>query len=319
MFLLQKPVLVAGLASLLAGASGVAMGCSSCGCNLGSDWVSQGITTQSGFSLDLRHDNVDQSELRIGHRKAGAQDIANARGAGDEIEQRTRNRYTTLTLNYNPDRVWGFSLQMPWVLRTHSTDDAGSMLYSRSNELGDIKLITRYQGFADLPNVGVIAGLKLPTGAFHDTFTGSTDLLDRSLQPGTGTTDAIYGVYGSGALNKDLDWFSQAVAQTPLQARQDYRPGTSMGVNLGLRYMSAGAVMPQIQLNGISKQRDQDAGAGVAGTGGRLLFITPGLGFTITRQLSGFANVQLPVYQDVNELQLTSRANYSVGLHYRFR
>lgn len=299
-----------------------AMACASCGCSLSSDWTSQGLTTREGMSVDLRHDFVDQDQLRTGQRTANATDITQAAADGREVERRTTNRYTTLGLNYNPSRTLGFTLQLPWVLRTHSTTDnqtgTPENLTSRSNDLGDIRLLARYQGFANLPNVGVIAGLKLPTGHFHERFVETGEPLDRGLQPGTGTTDAILGSYAMGALNKDLDWFGQVVAQVPLRERADYKPGVSMTANLGLRYMSAGAIVPELQLNAVNKDRDRLGGAGVEGSGGTLVYVTPGASLVLNNRLSLFTHVQLPVYQGVNELQLTPRANFSAGLHYRF-
>lgn len=300
-----------------------AAACASCGCSLSSDWTTQGVTTREGLSADLRYDFVDQQQLRLGRRTASASDVAQAQADGREVERRTTNRYETLGLNYNPSRVWGFTVQLPWVVRTHSTTDntvpaTPEDLTSRSNSLGDIRLLTRYQGFDGLPNVGVIAGLKLPTGRFHERFNETGDPLDRSLQPGTGTTDAIVGAYAMGAVNRHLDWFGQAVAQLPLAEREGYRPGSSVSVNLGLRYMSAGALVPELQLNAINRDRDRQDGAGVEGTGGSLVYITPGASLVVGKRLSLFTHVQLPVYQGVNELQLAPRANYAAGLHYRF-
>jgi len=300
----------------LAMTSAAAQACSSCGCNLGSDWVGQGLVNGQGVSVDLRHDFVDQKDLRIGNRRATAADTLGA----DEVEQRTINRYTTATLNYNPDKVWGFSAQLPWVHRSHSTDDAvDGLLHSHSSSIGDARFMARYQGFDLGQNVGVMVGLKLPTGRIHERFAENGEPLDRSLQPGTGSTDALLGLYGTGSLSRDLDWFSQGIVQTALATRGDYRPGNSVNINAGLRYMSLGAVMPQLQLNLIDKQRDSGASADPETTGGRLAYVTPGVGYSLSRQLSIHADVQLPVYQQVHGLQLTPEANYSVGIHYTFR
>lgn len=301
---------------------GTAPACSSCGCNLSADWVGQGLVSSPGFSADLREDFVDQGDLRTGSRRATPADIAAARAAGQEIEGRTVNRYTTASLNYNPDSRWGFSLQLPWVLRTHATEQfdgiAYAPLFSRGNSLGDIRLVARYQGFAGLPGTGVLAGLKLPTGNTRDTFSDGS-ALDRSLQPGTGSTDGLIGLYGAGALDRDFDWFAQAVFQSALVTRDGYRPGNSLNLNAGLRYMSLGALAPQLQLNYLDKTRDGGVSGDPAATGGRLLHVTPGVGYTLSPRLSLFANVQLPLYQHVNGLQLATTANYSLGLHYRWR
>lgn len=43
-----------------------AFACSSCGCNLTSDWLSQGLVAQPGTTIGLRYDYVPQTELRSG-------------------------------------------------------------------------------------------------------------------------------------------------------------------------------------------------------------------------------------------------------------
>ena len=54
-------LLAAGLAST------PAFACSSCGCNLTSDWLSQGLVAQPGTTISIRYDDVPQTQLRSGH------------------------------------------------------------------------------------------------------------------------------------------------------------------------------------------------------------------------------------------------------------
>jgi len=53
-------------------------------------------------------------------------------------------------------------------------------------------------------------------------------------------------------------------------------------------------------------------------TGGRYVYASPGLRVLIGDRTSVYGFVQLPVYQHVNGLQLTSRVNYLAGIHHRF-
>ena len=83
---------------------------------------------------------------------------------------------------------------------------------------------------------GIHFGLKLPTGRFN-VRNGDGEFAERSLQPGTGTTDALLGAFMTRSLPlKDLSWFAQGIVQVPLNTREGYRPGQRVTLDAGLRY-----------------------------------------------------------------------------------
>ena len=53
-------------------------------------------------------------------------------------------------------------------------------------------------------------------------------------------------------------------------------------------------------------------------TGGTFVYASPGLRIQLPRGSSLYGYVQLPLYQRVNGLQLTSRVNYLGGIQQRF-
>ena len=55
-----------------------------------------------------------------------------------------------------------------------------------------------------------------------------------------------------------------------------------------------------------------------ADSGGKYLFISPGLSFSVNRDLQLYAFVQFPLYQNVNGIQLTADSGFVVGASYRF-
>lgn len=311
MFPPWKHLLVCAAAIQLTRASA----CSTCGCSFNSDWETQGLATGSGFRYDLRFDTFTQNQMRLGT------EIANPwPAAGHEQELYTRNHYTTVGLDYSPSENWGLNLQVPYIERTHATNgvtglgtDDGT---SSASGLGDVRLTARYQGFNDSHDFGVLAGLKLPTGGFHQTFNGGSlagDALDRGLQLGTGTTDLLVGVFRFGQLGTQFDYFAQALAQVPLNSREDYRPGKSLNLNLGFRYLGFGNVIPQLQLNGKISSRDAGANASPDDSGGRTLTVSPGVAFPVTANVRGYAFWQLPVYQNLNGYQLAPKSLLTIG------
>ncbi|MBF0457294.1 MAG: TonB-dependent receptor [Nitrospirae bacterium] len=310
--------------------------CSSCGCTLSSDWDNLQFSSTSGLKLDLRYDYLNQNQLRSGTgtiSPSSASQIMN-NGSPQEVEQYTRNNYLTLGIDYAFSRDWGVNVQVPYINRGHSTlgtasdgytpEDGGGQYGSNTSGPGDIKVIGRYQGFTPECNLGILFGFKLPTGRYTMTGT-STDPtapgpvpIDRGLQPGSGTTDAILGIYYTDTITQSFDYFAQATLQAALNSTEQYRPGNGVNLNLGLRYMDLHVFYPQIQFNFRYVVHDTGANADTVSTGGTLLYISPGVSVPIGENVSAYSFVQLPLYQNVNGVQLAPRYTMSFGVRYAF-
>ena len=312
--------------------------CASCGCMLSSDWKNLQFCTTPGLALDLRWDYINQDQLRSGTGTISPVAASQFNNDSTEVERYTRTSYFTLGVGYNINPDWGINVQIPWVDRSHSTfgvpgagwDGAsivsGSGAYdSHTSSIGDVKVIANYQGFSTSRHFGVLFGFKLPTG--RDDLTGtSTDpatpgspaQIDPGLQPGTGSTDAILGAFYTNTLGLKWGYFAQALVQTALINREIYRPGSALSANLGMRYLGISSFFPQFQLNFRAADRDSGAIADTGDTGGTLLYASPGIDVPINFHLSLYGFVQVPVYQNLNGVQLAPRYTTSVGVHYLF-
>ena len=333
-FIIRRP------SSILAGITFcfpiLAQACASCGCTLSSDWENLGFSTSPGLKLDVRYDYLNQNQLRSGTgtiSPSSASQIVN-NGNNQEVEKYTKNNYLTVGLDYSPNPNWGVNVQVPYIDRSHSTlgtasdgttPGAGGGQYdSRTSSLGDVKVIGRYQGFSPQHNFGVLFGAKLPTGSHTKTGT-STDLtapgsvvIDRGLQPGTGTSDIILGAYYADVINQNWDYFTQAIVQKALNSSDQYKPGDGINLNLGVRYMGFTGLTPQLQLNVRHVQHDVGQNADTISTGGTLSYLSPGVVVPVNKQVSVYGYVQLPVYQNVNGVQLAPRYTASLGARYSF-
>ncbi|NVO00920.1 MAG: TonB-dependent receptor [Geobacteraceae bacterium] len=325
---------IAALAALLN--SSIAMACASCGCSLTTDWQNLEYTYKPGFKFDLRYDYLNQDQLRSGSSKissAAASQVVN-NGNPQEVEKFTRNNYVTLAVDYSKTADWGINVQTPYIIRSHSTlgtaSDGftpgadGGQYDSKTSALGDVKIIGRYQGFIRNQNLGLLLGMKLPTGSFNKTG-NSTDsgapglvMIDRGLQPGTGTTDAIAGLYYNNAITPDWGYFATAMYQFALNSRNGYKPGNSINASAGIRYSGFDIIAPQLQFNLRELKHDRGNNADTVSTGGTLLYISPGIIAAVSDAVSLYGFVQLPLYQDVNGVQLAPRIISSVGLRYSF-
>jgi len=295
--------------------------CSACGCTLNSDWASQGLAASGGWRADVRFDYFDQTQLRE------ATDVV-ARDSleipnDEEVQQYTTNRNYSFALDYSPNRDWGFSAMLPYYDRAHATIAEGDDAVSTSHDtgIGDLRLIARYTGFDAERTTGIQFGLKLPTGKFDSDFRSGPqqgERLDRGLQLGTGTTDLLLGVYKFGALAPDWGYFAQALLTQPLNSREDFRAGTGVNANFGVRYSGFAAIEPQLQVNARVEKRERGAEADIDNSGATLLFLSPGVTWNVSRRFSAYAFLQAPLYQRVNGLQIEATRFVSVGLHYIF-
>lgn len=308
------------LAAMLGLVPGMASACSTCGCSLNSDWASQGYATTAGLHLSLRQDYFNQSQLRSGTDAVPRS--AFSYPTDQEVQRTTINRNTLLGADYNFSRYWGLSLQLPYMDRYHQTIAEGDTALSTSDthSIGDLRVVARYQGLSSDAGLGLQFGVKLPTGNFKQSFVAGPQAgepLDRGLQLGTGTTDALLGVYKFGYVSESVSYFAQAMAQIALDARDHFRPGNSVNVNLGLRYLGLDRITPQMQLNLHSERRESGVQADRENSGATLAYISPGVSMKLTRRLDAFAFVQVPVWQRVNGLQLEPRRLWSLGVLYR--
>jgi hypothetical protein len=295
--------------------------CSSCGCTLNSDWASQGFKSDGGLTLDIRHDYLSQTDLRTG---TGRVDRGSITFPTDrEIQQKTINRITTLTVDYGFNADWGVSVLLPYVNRFHTTvvDGDTDISTSRSSSVGDARVLGRYQGFAVEHNWGVQFGLKLPTGRTNVNFRDGPQAgepLDRGLQPGTGSTDLLLGVYSFGPVNQSLDYFGQALFQLPVITKDEFKPGVGANITAGLRYVTGNAFVPHLQINARIEAKESGANADVPNSGATLVYLSPGGTVTLTDNLKLYGFVQVPIYQRVTGLQLEPKYSVSMGVHYAF-
>jgi hypothetical protein len=246
----------------------------------------------------------------------------------------------TLGLSFRPNPDWNFNVLVPYVSRDHTTYGNQPQPYGASetapeqisgahvSNLGDIKLIGNYQGLLPTHNLGVQLGVKLPTGqygtavGFYDGPNGGAPL-DASLQAGTGSTDLIVGAYYFQAVSQDFDAFANiqfqsAIAHKMNQPGNDFRPGNSTTLSVGVRYEENPRVIPQLQLNLSRKSADQGTLADTTDTAGTVAYLSPGLTAQIVRKLYAYSVLQFPVYSNLSGYQLFPHWTATVGLSYAF-
>jgi hypothetical protein len=317
--------------------------CATCGCTVNSD-AAMGYSSSSGWRVNLEYTYINQDELRSGTSSSGPAAVVNSPSnpaiGGGEIEKQTINHYATLGLSYRPSSDWNFNLLVPYVVRDHTTYGTQLAPYVPSDtapdqisgahvsNLGDVKLIANFQGLLPTHNLGLQLGVKLPTGQYGTAvdFNSGPNLgtpLDASLQAGTGSTDVIVGAYYYQPVSQDFDAFASVQFQSAVEHKQnqpgnDFRPGNSATLSVGLRYEDNPKVVPQLQLNLSRRSADQGALADTTNTAGTVAYLSPGLTAQIVHKLYAYSVLQVPVYSNLSGYQLFPHWTATAGLSYAF-
>ncbi|MEI7807019.1 MAG: hypothetical protein WCJ07_00890 [Verrucomicrobiota bacterium] len=288
---------------------GAACACA-CGCGVFDVGTSSLMPERAGGTVFLNYDYQNQNQNWSG--------TSSAPGENNE-DKKIETHTVTLGLQYMFNRSWGAKLELPFVNRTFdSAANAGSLNWSG---LGDLRLRGIYTGFSDDLSTGLTFGLKLPTGSH--THTEALGDIDRDTQIGRGSTDILLGGFHRGSLagSTRWNWFAQAQLDLPMLKQGDYRPGLEADAAAGIYYdrLSLGCVefSPVVQVIGVWRGRDNGAAAAPDDSGYQRVLLAPGIEFNL-RPVKIYADVEIPVYQNISGNQLIAPVLFKVSASYTF-
>jgi hypothetical protein len=299
-----------------------AASCGSAFCVVNTDWSSQGSWTQPGFRFDLRYENIDQEQPRHGTDRVSVGAIP---AHHDEVSTFNDNWIASLDWNLSP--AWSLAMTLPYIDREHHHihNHHGEKLQESWNlrGVGDARVVGRYRILdsadpAAPRSMGVTIGLKLPTGEY-DQANGEGDVAERTLQPGTGTTDAIVGAWWHGGAPLDgWTWFASMQGQWAMNTRENFKPGNQFQLDGGVRRAVGASWAWMLQANYLYKGRDSGSDAEPDDSGQQAIFVSPGVAYSIGQDVQLYAFVQLPLWQKVNGVQLTADWSALAGVSWRF-
>lgn len=316
----HRLALLAALAAIAA-AGNAGASCGQAFCVVNTNWAMQGVPADPGSSrLDLHYEYIDQNRLW-----RGSHGISAAESDSDTLEQRTLNHNLVATYDYALSDAWAFSLSVPVQKRIHEhiADPAGDATPERWDftRLGDIKVTGSYR-ITDqedpLNHFGLLFGVKLPTGS-HTVANDEGAVAERALQPGTGSTDAIVGAYYTHrGFAPGSAWFAQGTRQQAVATRDQFRPGSTTSLTLGYTQPVSGPLSATLQANALIRSRDTGDQAEPELSGGRYVFVSPGLSYALSKSMQVYGYAQLPVYRYVNGIQLAADRAFVVGTAFQF-
>ncbi len=266
----------------------------------------------------LQYDHINQNKNWKG---------SNAAPKGNNHHKKVQTQTVTMGIQTMFNSSWGLNIRVPYVNRQakminehndghHNHEELET---ANVNSLGDIRLNGIYSGFFDDMSTGITFGVKLPTGKYR-----ANDLHDRPLQIGTGSTDAILGVYHLGKLTNDgvMNYFIQGSWQKPLMIKDNYRPGDEFNLSAGANYDLGQVgvfkkVSPILQLVLTDKLKNKGINAVVEGSGYNRIMIAPGIEANY-QQFRFYADFGLPVYNEVKDNQLVATTIFKLIIGYKF-
>lgn len=303
---LTKRLLTAGAVAMIA-APGAASACA-CGCgvfDVGAGALGCMPSGAAGVSIWARYSYMDQHQ----NWERGS-----SAPASDNGDKQINTSFLTIGGDYMVNEDWLVMAELPIFDRQLTTTDdgtvagpAGSVYTGHLTDLGDLQLSAAYTGLSPDMSIGLVFGIKLPTG----NYTGPNGPLggsefDRDSLPGTGSTDLMFGGYKSGDLNFDgsLRYFVQAKYQFAFLTRDDYRPGNEFDAATGVSYDlgKTGPLddfAPLLQLIASVRGHDDGGNADPPNSGYVRLLVAPGFEVQFD-SFRLYADAEFPIYQYTN-------------------
>ena len=194
--------------------------------------------------------------------------------------------------------------------------------YIRTIGLGDGAIMATYRPIRkSILNPGSLdlgIGVKAPIG--ESQLKLSDILLPVDLQPGTGSWDYFFRAnyfYSFKPLN-NFDLFSTVTYRLNGDNDQGYKVGNELLLFVGGAYRFSDNIRIISQLNYRLADQNQLSGEETTGTGGTWLFFIPGFETYFTDQLGIRISGSIPLYQDLNGIQLTTTYTYTISMFYFF-
>ena len=273
-------------------------------------------------------DNTDQQfSFTLGYEYKGINLLVdnNQRLVNDPRSRSGQN--VSLKTDYVLNEHWAFSLSIPLIFQSRST----SSDEQTSIGLGDISLISQYKLLQknDL-SIFLAGGIELPTGLTGHTSTSSI-FLSPDMQSGSGTFDLLIGAslfydkLFTPALSTSLEFLYKRNGTNENFAGTDTFSGRRFGFGhetlaaLGLSYQLVhrhGFFTPDLTLKYRRSTPNREQFVEAPNSGGFWVSLPLGLSFQpdVDKSIRVFA--ELPIYQELSGLQITT--SFTFGVQFRY-
>jgi hypothetical protein len=323
------PFLPGLIALAVACAPGLAQACDSSSCLLVTRGQN-GLVGKGDFRVDFTYRFTPMTELMRGSETASEVlrpkiDFENDRLLpGFHNELGGHDNFLQVDMAYGLFNRTAVFVSLP--VRASRDFDIGHLPVQRETYStvgnGDVLLGVRHAIFQRAGS-SLVAGLMLELPAGKYTLEAPEDradsgILDPMLQPGTGSFDVGAAVQYGHRLGGSWDATAATSYQVYTTNDLDFRSGADFIASFTVSRPLYGPLGGSLQLKGMHKDRSQFMGDDVPNTGGRFLYLVPGLSVRAPMKLAVYGYAVVPVYRYVNEAQLAPKTGFVLGLSRTF-
>lgn len=233
-----------------------------------------------------------------------AREAHNLHHAGHHFHDKTReeSHHFTLGNRLTPDFI--LQAELPYVIRHSIEIDDHSILGAKqkSQGIGDLRLVGDYRVFrGPKGSVGVIGGVKFPTGSTRERNTDGTRF-EPELQPGSGSFDYLTGLVFQKQENR-VSLTANSIYVFKTEGDQDFEFGDVVSASLLADYLLNPQQQTKTRLgldaNIQYEQKQKDTGVKVTDSGGTTLLLGPVLSLSAHEHILFAGSFLAPVYQNL--------------------
>ena len=229
-----------------------------------------------------------------------------------------RKRYTAaglLEVSYGISNKFSVSALSSFVKNYREVTDAIS-----TRGLGDLVLLLKYNfiplNISSQRSLAFGIGPKIPLGKAKLKSNGV--FLNEDIQPGSGTWDVVFWAYGyQGFLpTTRLNLLINTTYRIASENWRGFRFGNELSLTVGTSYRTDTPFDYSLQLRIRNTSSFTINGSAVSNTGGNWVSLVPGINFKFNEDIAFRASGLLPVYRNLNGVQLTTTYKINFTMFY---
>lgn len=244
---------------------------------------------------------------------------------GRDVHDKIHEEFYDLYLGYGILSDLDIFLSAPIVYRKSLQIDEEEALgqHERSSGFGDMRLVGKFRFWKKYIEAALIAGIKFPTGETSDK-DKLGNKFETELQPGSGSWDGEFGIALSRSFKRRFSFATSFKYDLKTRGAQDFKFGDVFRYNVGAsaafrklgKYPNLTAVL-ELNNEWDLKDHARDIGS-VFDSGGTTIFVTPGLSADITKNISAFWAMPVPIYQDLGGVHQKLKFEVLAGINFYF-
>lgn len=242
----------------------------------------------------------------------------------DDNSRRRQTHSALFQLGYTFSERWSAEFFISYIRQERRIRQFGREDFTFTQGLGDAVALVKYQLLPHQDQDFLVGlGIKAPTGP-SDLLSSQGLRLNADLQPGSGAWDALVWIQYSASLSfrPSLSWsltgtYTAKGTNNEYLGNQAYRFGQELQfiTSLADQLLVAGQIIgPSLSFRFRHVASDLQNDEKVPGTGGIWLFARPGLAWSLTPVLNISAGIELPLFADLVDTQVTPTHRIQLGL-----